>query len=103
ILFTAWKGRFGAVTINQVSTLDEAAPGSLEDLFFRTGRPFAFLDLRAGRADESFPFRSKLLARPFGYAPGTGDWTKVADAFVFTEVMAPSTRVGSKPTRAENR
>jgi erythromycin esterase len=90
ILFTAARGTFGSVFDEKKATLDAPAPGSLEDLFDRAGPPLAFLDLRAARADDS-PFQKPFEARPFGYARCTGPWCEVADAFVYTAEMTPST------------
>jgi erythromycin esterase len=91
ILFTAARGTFGSVFDKEKSPLEPPAPGSLEDLFDRAGPALAFLDLRAARTAADSPLRDPFEARPFGYARCTGPWCEVADAFVYTAEMTPST------------
>ncbi len=95
ILFTAARGSYGTVFDSTKSKLVEAAAGSLEDLFDRAAAPLSFLDLRATRsaegAEEGSVFRGQIEARPFGYGRCISDWSAVADAFVFTADMTPST------------
>jgi erythromycin esterase-like protein len=98
ILFTAARGAAGSVFETRETPLLEPLPGSLEDLFDRAGASCAFLDFRAARGVDGSPWSSPMIARPFGYGVMEGDWTKVADAFVYTAEMTPS-----RPRRAPAR
>jgi erythromycin esterase len=65
------------------------SPGSLEDLLGRTGREYAFLDLRHWPEARG----RDLVARPFGYAEmRTREWSTVLDGLFFIRTMTPSTR-----------
>jgi erythromycin esterase len=64
----------------------QPSAGSLEDLFHRTGLPYAFLDLsRAGGW-----LRKPLIARPMGYKEMRSPWGRVFDAVLFFDRMKAS-------------
>ena len=68
-------------------TLSAPRPDSVEDLLHRYGRPYLLVNLR-----KPGPFDEVLHASPMSYdrtikAP----WSKVVDAFFFTDEMTPST------------
>ena len=60
----AYQGRYGTAFAQPTDLLQPSA-GSLEDLFHRTGLPYAFLDLsQAGRLPGWL--KGPLIARPMG-------------------------------------
>jgi erythromycin esterase len=66
-----------------------ASPGSLEDLFHRTGDELAFLDLRHTRGQPRW-LLAPLLARPSNYEPMRARWRQVFDGLLFIDAMEPS-------------
>ena len=89
LLFTAARGRHGSALGSAASVLAEPGAAMLEAQLDRIA-PLAFVDLRAARNDPDSPARHPVCARPFGYAPQIGDWSAVADGFLFTAEMTPS-------------
>jgi len=86
--FTAARGRTGRLGMNPI-TLDPPAEGSLEAAALATGRRFLWIDFRSAPADH--PLRTRLSARPLGYAPMLAVWPDQMDAMLYTEEMFPST------------
>lgn len=85
----AYQGRYG--TPQRPIELLKPSDGSLEDLFHRTGLPYAFLDLRrAGRLP--LWLRDPLVARPMGYMEMRAPWRRVFDAVLFLDRMTFSER-----------
>jgi erythromycin esterase len=92
VMFTSYTGRQGAAlegARGAAQEIGEAPPGSLEDLFNRTGYEYAFLDLRRLPAGGEW-LRDSLTGLPLGHAPMAADWTRVADALFFIREMRPS-------------
>jgi erythromycin esterase len=89
ILFTAYSGAAGTVS-SPPRDLPESSEGSLEQRLHETGTPYWFVDLRGGREDDAHWMRRPYAARPFGYLEQRADWSRVADAFFFTDSMEPS-------------
>jgi erythromycin esterase-like protein len=84
----AYQGQYGKVSSRPIELLQPSA-GSLEDLFHRTGLPYAFLDLsRAGRLPGWL--KKPLIARPMGYKEMRTRWGRVFDAVLFLDRMAVS-------------
>jgi erythromycin esterase len=94
IQFAAYEGKFGN-PFQRPRPLSPPRAGSLEDLWHRTGSQYAFLDLRSLPADHWL--RRPVFARPFGYAEQEAMWRDHFDAFLYTDVMFPSSRDGSVP------
>jgi len=94
VAFTAYQGEAGNPFYGS-RALEQAAEGSLEALLHATGMPYLYLDLR--RLPPDHWLRSRLNARPLGYAPMVADWAQIFDAFVFTDRMFPSTSDGAVP------
>jgi erythromycin esterase len=93
IAFLAYGGTIG-MPGKPVEPVKDAPPGSLENLLRQAGKPYQFVDLRSVRNDDSSRWlRQPLTARPFGYMDAQADWTKIFDAFIYTEIMTPSTGV----------
>ncbi len=69
--------------------------GSLDALCHETALPFLFVDLRTlPDVPGGGWLREPMIARPRGYAPMQADWSRIADAFMYTRTMYPSTRTG---------
>ena len=65
--------------------------GSLEDLFHRTGLPYAFLDLsRPARLPQWL--RDPTIARPMGYKEMRAPWGRVFDGVLFLDRMEPAAK-----------
>ncbi|HYZ84469.1 MAG TPA: erythromycin esterase family protein, partial [Bryobacteraceae bacterium] len=94
IQFAAYEGQFGN-PFQRPRPLAPARVGSLEDLWHRTGRRYAFLDVRSLLADHWL--RRPVFARPFAYTEQEATWGDHFDAFLYTDVMFPSSRAGSVP------
>lgn len=89
VLMTARSGSFAMVNQPAVK-LDDAPVGSLEAAIGELGYAFAFVDLRASRADDAAWSNTSFVARPFAYAPREARWSTMADAFLFVDRMEPS-------------
>ena len=87
----AYQGRYATVFQKPIELLQPTS-GSLEDLFHRTGRARAFLDL--SRADR-LPhwLRQPVIARPIGYKEMRARWREVFDGLLFLDRMDISERV----------
>jgi erythromycin esterase len=94
IQFAAYEGQFGN-PFQPPRPLSPPRAGSLEDLWHRTGRRYAFLDLRSLPADHWL--RRPMFARPFAYMEQEAIWGDHFDAILYTDVMFPSSRDGSVP------
>ena len=94
IQFAAYQGQFGS-PFQGPRPLSPPRAGSLEDLWHRTGRPYAFLDLRSLPAEHWL--RGPVFARPFAYTEQEAIWRDHFDAFFYTDVMFPSSQAGSVP------
>lgn len=94
IQFAAYDGQFGG-PFQRPRPLPPPRAGSLEDLWHRTGRQYAFLDLRSLPANHWL--RRPVFARPFAYTEQEATWGHHFDAFLYTDAMFPSTRDGSVP------
>jgi erythromycin esterase len=92
----AYQGRY--ILSNRPIEIWQPSAGSLEDLFHRTGLPYAFLDLsRTGRLPGWL--RDPQVARPMGYKEMKAPWGRVFDAILFIDRMAMSEKASSeKPT-----
>jgi erythromycin esterase len=93
VMFTSYAGQMGLAREGERGApqeIGDAASGSLEDLFHRTGNEYAFLDLRRIPVGGEW-LSNPLLSRPMGHSPMTADWTRVADAVFFIREMTPST------------
>lgn len=90
VFFTAYDGLAG-VCGRPSGPIGPAAEGTLEALCHATGQPLLFVDLRVARAAGGEFLGEPLGARPFGYMPCVARWGEIGDAFVFTDVMVPST------------
>jgi erythromycin esterase len=92
--FTAYAGRYGN-PFHSSQRLSEARKGTLEALFYATGKPALWLDLR--HLPPKHWLRQPLVARPLGYSDMRSNWSAVFDAMIFTDVMFPSTEDGRVP------
>jgi erythromycin esterase len=112
--FTAAHGKAGNPMGGQTVELKTSDDESLEDLWVRVGRQFSFVDFRA--LPRSHWLHQPISARLLAHSPITTDWTRQADAVVFTQAMFPSTAgpmapqgalltvpPGSTPQRTRNR
>jgi erythromycin esterase len=86
--FTAGAGRSG-LPGGFAGQLPAMMPGSLEELFARTGHEYAFVDFRNRPAGGDW--LKNAFTRPFGYQDLGGDWTRVLDGMIYTGEMVPST------------
>ncbi len=83
----AYQGRHG--TFSRPIEIEPPSAGSLEDLFHRTGLPYAFLDLsRSGHLPGWL--KKPLVARAMGYKDMRARWGRVFDAVLFFDKMAIS-------------
>ena len=74
--------------------LEPAPHESWDALCHEPGIPYLFVDLRSLPArDGGAWMKDRLIARPRGYALMRANWTEICDAFLFTDVMYPSTRI----------
>jgi erythromycin esterase len=80
----AYQGKYGLAA--KPIELLKPSDGSLEDLFHRTGLPYAFLDLsRPDRLPQWL--RAPTIARPMGYKEMRAPWGRVFDAVLFLDRM----------------
>jgi erythromycin esterase len=92
--FLAYQGRYATVFADRPIELWKPTAGSLEDLFHRTGRAFAFLDL-SHRSDLAPWLRDRTIARPMGFMEMRARWREVFDGVLFLDRMEVSQAVGS--------
>ena len=92
--FLAYQGRYATVFADRPIELWKPSEGSLEDLFHRTGRAFAFLDL-SHRRDLAQWLRDRTIARPMGFMEMRARWWEVFDGMLFLDRMEVSQAVGS--------
>ena len=85
--FTAFEGKEG---IGDASNIGVAGPGSLEQLFYDTGAPYAFLDFRHLGSDGAW-LTDPLPAWPLGYQAETTSWPATMDGMFSIQTMTPST------------
>lgn len=87
----AYQGSYATVFGRPIELL-RPSPGSLEDLFHRTGLQHAFLDLsRAARLPAWL--RRPTIARPMGYKEMRAPWGRVYDAVLFLDRMEVSEKL----------
>jgi erythromycin esterase-like protein len=92
IAFIAYGGAVGRPWTG-ATRLPTAPVGSLEELCYRTGERFLFVDLRGPRMrGEPAWLTGPLIARPRGYVPMRAAWPTTCDAMIFTAWMYPSTK-----------
>lgn len=87
--FIAAEGAFGRWW-SSPTNLPEPDAGSLEDLMYRTGSKFRFLNLRDRPAGGEW-LDTYNVAGPLGYAPMRARWPAHLDGLVYTRTMTPST------------
>jgi hypothetical protein len=90
--FSAYEGRTGWATKNEVNELPRPPSDSLEDLWGATPHENAFLDLRRVPAGGEW-LQAPLVSRLLGHVPASEDWSQILDAVVFMRTMRPSIRV----------
>jgi erythromycin esterase len=83
----AYQGRHG--TLNRPTEILQPSAGSLEDLFHRTGLPYAFLDLSRTKSLPGW-LKKPLVSRAMGYKEMRARWGRVFDAVLFLDRMAVS-------------
>jgi erythromycin esterase len=93
--FTAYEGRWRTFEMSEPRDVEAAAKNSLEDLLFKAGFKFAWLDFRNLAADGVW-LREPLSSRPLGHNPKTADWTRIMDGMFFVRETFPSTRIETK-------
>ncbi|HEX9670096.1 MAG TPA: erythromycin esterase family protein, partial [Thermoanaerobaculia bacterium] len=88
--FSAHSGvyRYADAALDEGPVEIEAAPGALEDLLHRTGKPYLFVDFRALPADHWL--RAPLAAGFNFHEPIERDWPRLLDAAFFIDRMEPS-------------
>ena len=96
--FTAAEMTAARVTDGETLELEAPTEGSLEDLCFRVGRRFLFVNFRGLPA--SHWLRRSISARVLGHSPIETDWTRQMDALVFMRMMCPSTKGPMAPDGA---
>jgi erythromycin esterase len=84
----AYQGSYGKVS-SRPTELPKPSAGSLEDLFHRTGLPYAFLDLSRAAHLPGW-LRGPLTARPLKYMEMRARWGRVFDAVLFFDRMTVS-------------
>ncbi len=77
--------------MSQATELGPPGENSLEDLLFKAGFEFAWVDFR-NPADAVW-LREPLQSRPVGYEPKTADWSRVVDGLFFIRETFPSTPI----------
>jgi erythromycin esterase-like protein len=90
--FLAYQGEYGTVFQARPVEIWKPTAGSLEDLFHRTGLPYAFLDLSRPRGLPRW-LRGRTIARPIGYMEMRARWPEVYDGLIFLDRMEVSRRV----------
>lgn len=85
----AYQGNYGTVFRQRPVELWRPSPGSLEELFHRTGLPLAFLDLSHSRRLAGW-LRRPTVARPMGYKEMRAPWARVFDGILFLDSMERS-------------
>jgi len=93
--FLAAEGEWKLAQTKEATPVPAPRKGSLDDLLSRAGHTNAFVDLK-GLPKEHWLRKSRIIARPFGYADTEAVWPEVFDAFVFTKTMTPSAQVEMK-------
>jgi len=88
--FSAHSGvyRYADAALDEGPVEIEAAPGALEDLLHRTGKPYLFVDFRALPAEHWL--RAPLAAGFNFHEPIERDWPRLLDAAFFIDRMEPS-------------
>jgi erythromycin esterase len=93
--FLAAEGEWKLMQTKEATPVPEPRKGSLDDLLNRAEQKNAFVDLK-GLPKEHWLRKSRVIARPFGYADTEAIWPEVFDGFVFTKTMTPSEAVEVK-------
>ena len=93
--FLAAEGEWKLMQTKESTPVPEPRKGSLDDLLNKAGHKNAFVDLK-GLPKEHWLRKSRVVARPFGYADTEAVWPEVFDGFVFTKTMTPSEQVEAK-------
>ncbi|HJQ39649.1 MAG TPA: erythromycin esterase family protein [Thermoanaerobaculia bacterium] len=88
LAFTAYEGEAASVFAKNAQPLPKPSPGSLEDLFHRTGLTNAFVDFRTAPRWLKRPLTARLL----GHLEMRADWTRIVDGVVFLRRMERSHR-----------
>ena len=93
----AYEGEIGSVA-GWSRPLEAAEPGSIDALCHESGHPYLYVDMRSLPDTEGGAWlRERLVARPRGYGSMRANWGEVCDAFLFTDVMFPSTAFKPAP------
>ena len=93
--FLAAEGEWKLMQTKEATPVPEPRKGSLDDLLNKAEHKNAFVDLK-GLPKEHWLRKSRVIARPFGYADTEAIWPEVFDGFVFTKTMTPSEQVEVK-------
>lgn len=93
--FTAYRGRWGSVAMPRPLEVEAAPENGLEDLLFKAGFEFAWLDFRNPGAGGLW-LREPLSGRLLGHEPRTLDWTQIVDGVFFIREMFPGARIETK-------
>lgn len=88
--FTAAEGHAANVMGGMTMDLQTAEDNSLEDLWMRTERRFAFVNLRTLPAQHWL--EQPVSARLLSHSPITTAWPRQVDGIVFTRTMFPATK-----------
>ncbi len=93
--FTAYRGQYGKLGTSELMDVKPAAANSLEDLLFKAGLEFAWLDL-GDLGPDGVWLKGPISSRPQRFEPKTADWTRLLDGMFFIRDMRPSTWIESK-------
>lgn len=75
--FTTYKGWWGNVHMEKGVQINPAKKGSLEELLYRQGIKYSFLDLKKMHS------KNKISMRPLGHVEMTADWSNHLDGIFF--------------------
>ncbi len=86
-------GPFESPTSSSLRPLVAPLPESWDGLFYATGKPYAFLQLRRPIDEDNAWILRRRVARALDYQQLSANWTAVYDGFFFTATMHPVTPV----------
>jgi len=88
IAFTAYEGNIGWYNGRYLSTLSAPKEGSVESLFFQTGKENFFLDFKTNSKSKKGKWLlNPMFMRPLGYVEQKKSWPLVFDAVIFNRTM----------------
>lgn len=90
ILFTGFDGQTGSILSETQSEVPVASNKSLEYLLHCAGFQYVFLPIKQLKKEGCMD--SVFVARPFGFTNTKAQWTRMADAFFFTNTILPNTK-----------